>query len=159
MTVERFPEGLNSLARIMAALPDDQRQEAEESVCHVHLAGLPGAVDMALRGAIAHTQGAAAAEEWSRRVNPGRYTDRDLWLDARREGTAEPGFQPSDDTESTAGVRLERLRELHGRIAALVAEEDDLAADLLVSGLEGMDGRVADAVGIPVERVRGRYGR
>jgi hypothetical protein len=156
MDTTGIPRELCSIASSLQALPDGDRRKAEDRIHKTHLSALEGAVNSVVREAIRHTEGPEAAGEWQRTGSPARYTDRDLFLQARRLGAAdellEQGFVVPDDTPATVEARAARLAELW-------AEVEDLAVDLANSGIHGAKTKVASALGISVDTVDRRFVR
>jgi hypothetical protein len=156
MDTTGIPRKLCSIASTLEALPEGDRREAQERIHQTHLSGLEGAVNSAVREAIRHTEGPEAASEWQSTGSPARYTDRDIYLQARRHGAAdellEQGFTLTDDTPATVAARAERLAELW-------AEVKDLAEDLANSGVHGAKTKVAAALEISVDTVDRKFVR
>jgi hypothetical protein len=154
MDTTGIPRNLTSIASVLAALPADQQQEAQDRIHRTHLAGLDSAVASAVREAIHATQGPEAAGQWLRAGAPARFTDRDIYLAAARHGAAdellEQGFIVPDDTPGTVAARCARLAELW-------AEVKDLATDLANSGVHGAKTQVAAALEISVDTVDRRF--
>ncbi|WP_440581035.1 hypothetical protein [Streptomyces sp. PT19] len=156
MDTTGIPPDLCSISSALNALPPDSQDEAQEQIHHAHLAALEAAVTPVVREAIRHTRGHEAASAWQRTGTPARYTDRDIYLHARRHGAAEElveqGFTLPDDTPATVAARAARLAELW-------AEVKDLAVDLANSKVHGAKKKVADALEISVDTVDRKYVR
>lgn len=156
MDTTGIPRDLSSIALTLQAIPEEGRQDAQDRIHHAHLSGIEGAVTSAVREAIEYTQGPEAAGEWLRTGSPARYTDRDLFLAARRHGAADEllsqGFVVPDDTPATVEARSARLAEMW-------AEAKDLARDIANSGVHGAKTKVADALEVSVDTVDRRFAR
>ncbi|MFF3734060.1 hypothetical protein ACFYXM_28080 [Streptomyces sp. NPDC002476] len=156
MDTTGIPRELCSIASALQALPGGDQREMQDRIHRTHLSGLEGAVTSAVREAIRHTEGPEAAGEWQRTGSPARYTNRDMYLQARRHGAAEElteqGFTLPDDTPATVEARA-------GRLAELWAEVKDLAEDLANSGIHGAKTKVAAALEISVDTVDRKYVR
>ncbi|MFI9772183.1 hypothetical protein ACIHJG_35775 [Streptomyces sp. NPDC052415] len=154
MDTTGIPPELCSIASTLKALPPSSQDSAQNQIHHTHLSALEAAVIQAVREAIRHTKGHDAAGTWQRTGAPARYTERDLYLQARRHGAAdelmEQGFTLPDDTPATVTARAARLAELW-------AEVKDLAGDLATSGVHGAKRKVADALEISVDTVDRKF--
>ncbi|MFF7953655.1 hypothetical protein [Streptomyces griseorubiginosus] len=154
MDTTGIPPELCSIAAVLEALPAGSRDTAQDQIHHTHLSALEAAVAPAVREAIRQTKGPEAASSWQRTGAPARYTERDIYLQARRHGAAdeliEQGFTLPDDTPATVEARAARLAELW-------AEVKDLAGDLANSKVHGAKTKVANALEMSVDTVDRRF--
>ncbi|MGW1362960.1 hypothetical protein ACWCQP_36830 [Streptomyces chartreusis] len=156
MDVTGIPRPLCSIALTLHALPEADRQDAQDRIHHADLSSLDNAVAVTVQEAIRLTEGPEAASRWLQSGSPARFTKRDIYLEACRHGGAdelmEQGFTLPDDTPATVAARSARLAELW-------VEVKDLATDLATSGVHGAKKKVAAALDISVDTVDRRFVR
>jgi hypothetical protein len=154
MDTTGIPHDLCSVTLILEALPAEDRQRAHDRIHRAHLSGLDGAVQASVREALRATRGAEAADRWARAGAPARFTNRDIFLAAKRHGAdrelIDQGFIVPDDTLATVEARTARLADLW-------AELKDLATDLATSGVHGAKTKVAAALEMSVDTVDRRF--